>query len=347
MTSYRSIQNVLSLSVAALLAALAVSVQLRPASAAMDGVEPIEVEGKGWSPMRLPPIRLPDGRIVIAWNNSLKPGHVMNRLVLAAAISDDEGQTWRGYREIARVDRVSGKGKRIEGPGHGPTYPWLVQATDGAVLASYHFVHGTAGRKFLLRLDPDWLEETTFRDDFSQGLENWITMGTEGPQIVAHPDQPNRRVLRLHKPKMDKAAGASLNFPFGVQGKLAMKLQLRAGSFHGARMCLTDHFTWPHYAEDGRFGIRIGADGEISLGKGKNQFAATGVKLEVSKWHTLGFAWDCQKKTCKLTVDGQQVGELPQLSKAVGVCYLRMLCIAEDVDLAGLDVDWVNVRAKP
>ena len=67
----------------------------------------------------------------------------------------------------------------------------------------------------------------------------------------------------------------------------------------------------------------------------------------IGKWHTLGLAWDCQKKTCKLTVDGQQVADLPQLSKAVGICYLRMVCMAEDIDHAGLDVDWVKSSVKP
>jgi len=123
-------------------------------------------------------IRLHDGRIVIAWNNSLKPSHVKNRLVLTAAISDDEGQSWHGYREIARVDTV-------RGPGLGPTYPWLVQANDGAVLVRYYIVYGEEGEKTrLLRLDPDWLMETSLYDDFSEGLGNWITMRSEGATVV-------------------------------------------------------------------------------------------------------------------------------------------------------------------
>ncbi len=122
--------------------------------------------------------RLADGRIMVVWNNSQKPKHVFNRLVVAAAISDAaDGKTWSGYREIARTSGV-------EGPAGWVCYPWITQATDGTVIVTY----GSGGFKAnLLRLDPDWLEETSFRDDFSKGLDNWITTHTEGAALVHHP----------------------------------------------------------------------------------------------------------------------------------------------------------------
>ena len=285
-------------------------------------------------------VRLKDSRILIAWNNSLKPRHVMNRLVIAAAISDDEGQTWKGYREIARADRNPGHG-------HGPSYPWLIEAGDGSVLVSFFLMHGHEGEKFVLRLNPDWLEEAEFHDDFSDGIGNWITKNTTGPEVVDHPDEPAGKVLRLHKPEMDQPSGASLNFPFGVQGGLTMRLQLRPGSFHGARICLTDHFTWPSYVEDGRFGFTIGPDGEIGFDQGEDHPHAIGVKLESGKWHTMRLEWDCEAGICQLTLDGEHVAELPQLSLAVGICYLRLVCLAEDIDLAGLDIDWVEATVTP
>jgi len=160
-------------------------------------------------------------------------------------------------------------------------------------------------------------------------------------------------VLRLRKPNPEVAAGASLNFPFGQNGHLTIKLLLQPG-FQGARICLTDHFTWPHYAEDGRFGISIGADGQISVGTGEGaagekkesqcEFTPTDVTLETRKWYTLGFAWDCENETGRLTVDGKPVAELPQLSPAPGVCYLRLWSAAEQTDRAGLVADEVSVN---
>jgi len=155
-------------------------------------------------------LRLQDGRIIVVWNNSQKPKHVFNRLVLAAAISDDDGETWSGYREIARTSGVLG-------PNGWVCYPWITQTNDGTVIVTY----GTAGFKAnLLRLDPDWLEETHFRENFAKGLDNWITMHTEGTELVPHPNWGNREALSLRKPNPEVDAGASLNFPFGAQGHL-------------------------------------------------------------------------------------------------------------------------------
>ena len=53
-------------------------------------------------------VRLPDRRIVLLWNNCENTSRIngegvyTNRDALHAAISDDEGKTWRGYREICR-----------------------------------------------------------------------------------------------------------------------------------------------------------------------------------------------------------------------------------------------------
>ena len=281
-------------------------------------------------------LRLKDGRIIVIWNNSLKPKHVFNRLVLAAAISSDDGKTWRGYREIARTSGVPG-------PKGWVCYPYITQTKDGTVIVTY----GTAGFKAnLLRLDPDWLMQTIFREGFSRGLANWNTMRTKGVSLVAHPTRGNGKVLALRKPDANTAAGASLNFPFGAEGALRIRLRLEPG-FQGVRICLTDHFTWPFYAEDGRFGIRVWANGQIVEPVGAGEIAQTGSTLKAGKWHTLRFAWDCKRRTCALSVDAQHVADLSQRSRAAGICYLRLWSSALQTDQAGLLVDSVGVSVKP
>lgn len=48
-------------------------------------------------------IHVKDGRILLIWNNCLRfPYAYGGRHVLHAAVSADEGHTWRGYREIVR-----------------------------------------------------------------------------------------------------------------------------------------------------------------------------------------------------------------------------------------------------
>ena len=305
-------------------------------------------------------LRLRDGRLVVAWTNSLKPRHTLDRLVLAMAISSDDGETWQGYREVGRVE----DGRLSE------RYPWLTETSDGAILLTY--LRGS--QMNLRRVAPDWLTETTFQDDFSQGLANWScsvpegwrkpwfdyvkkykrnieeerkkhSFQCDGATVIAHPDRPDHRALKLAKPKAQVASGASLNFPFGRRGKLTMRVLLPSG-FQGTRVCLTDHFTWPYYDEAGAFAFSIGADGRIGARVKAEEFRSTDAVLESGKWRAIGLDWDCEKGTCGLTVDNHHVADLPQLSDAPGVCYVRLLSAAEQTDLAGLIVDSVRVDSK-
>ena len=281
-------------------------------------------------------LRLNDGRTIVVWNNSLKPKHVLNRLVLAAAISPDEGKTWHGYREIARTNGVAGHEGLV-------VYPFIAQTKDGTVIVTYQ----TQAFKeaFLIRLDPEWLMQTEFGEDFSGGLDNWTTFRTEGVTTVDHPTVKGRKAMSMRKPNPQTPSGASLNFPFGASGRISIRLRPEPG-FGGARICLTDHFTWPSYAEAGRFGVQVQADGQI-VEAVSDKISKTGAKLEHGKWYTLGFDWDCKNRTCVLTVDGKRVADLAQLTEAVGVCYLRLWLSAEKTDETGLLVESVEVSATP
>lgn len=262
-------------------------------------------------------LRLRDGRIVFVWQNTLS-----GREVLCAAITDDEGKTWHGYREVT---------------GHAH-YPFLTEAPDGAIVLQ---CLGAAG---VTRIRPDWLLQTSVRETFAGGIANWSTEGTEGVSAIARPDQQGKQVLALRKTAFDKPAGASFNFPFGAKGELAVKLRLQAGA-QGARLCLTDYFTKPSIPEDGRFGVKVDADGTLCVGTRGGQFTPTQTKLTPGKWHSLAFVWDCGEGACSVSVDGAHAVDLKQIWPAPGVCYLRLLSAAEQVDEAGLLVESVATRA--
>ncbi len=287
-------------------------------------------------------LRLRDGRLVLMWSNCLEPkgsidpypGHC--RSALAAAISDDDGKTWHGYREIIRTSGPLG-------PRGWVVHPWMIETADGVIYAIWR--QGDAKGPRRARIEPDWLMENSFRDDFSDGLGHWDTRFTEGVTLVPHPNWSTRQVLALRKPKADVAAGASLNFPFGVQGHLTIKLRLEPG-FQGARLCLTDYFSRVLYAEDGRFGISLSPTGEISVATAAGEFTPTGIILETGKWHRIRFDWDCEEGSCRLSVNSQHIADLPQLSRAAGICYLRLWSAAEQTDEAGLLVDSVTIGVK-
>lgn len=306
-------------------------------------------------------LRLRDGRIVLAWNNCMGPESrdgilsSYDRQILTAAISADEGKTWHGYREIGRIQDGEWE----------ISYPYLTQTTAGSILCS---LSNTANfPQGLIRVDPDWLTETGLSDHFGKGLENWVTFGCEGVTVVPHPDRAGAHVLALRKPKADVPAGASLNFPFGVRGKIKFRLRLEPTPEFVRQhyyFSLTDFFCLPrlpYYGADkwggwnlfppgGRFTFRVAPDGRVdaasAIGLFQTDFRPTSAKLQPGKWSAFELNWDAAKQTCSMAMDGHTVTDLPQISPAHGICYLRLWASAGFPDYAGILLESVDVQVE-
>lgn len=295
-------------------------------------------------------LRLRDGRIILLWNNcsfgNLKDFRG-DRAVLNAAISADDGKTWQGYREIARVNVSSVL-----------AYPYMTELSDGTVL-----VWVWAGGQ-MRRLDPNWLTAAAMTDDFSRGLAEWSVAAAEGVSIADHPDKSGRKVLLLGKTNPQVAAAAVRNFPFGVRGRLTLALCTQPG-FNGTRICLTDFYSLPPIERKGRFGVHIAPDGRLFTTGGDGEDVPSEGVITPGKWVDLTFVWDCTRKQCTLLLDGKRVAEIWQLlapdlaeyppnmadgqkaPEARGLCYLRLWSNAEGTDDAGLMVESMKVRAEP
>src|SRR5690606_23005849 len=161
-------------------------------------------------------VRLSDGRLVLFLNACQRWDDPMSyaiggREALHAAISDDEGATWRGFREVLRDLRGDAKGDR------GTAYPNAAETADGKIV----LVSGQGEeRKSILLLDPDWLEEVRHADAFDDGLGGWTTFGGRGSELIAHPDKTDAQVLLIAKTDTDTEGGATWNFPAGAAGEL-------------------------------------------------------------------------------------------------------------------------------
>jgi len=281
-------------------------------------------------------VRLDDGRIVLLWNCCQRfPYAYGGRHVLHAAVSDDEGKTWRGYREVARDP------KRNEPPpargDFGTAYPFPTAVNDGKVI----FCTGQGeGRVQLLLLDPDWLLETSQTADFVNRQDEWSTFGTKGVEFIAHPDKPDAKVLRIRKTSKNWPACAVWNFPAGREGRLRVRLMLNR-RFKGALLGLTDHFSAPFDMEDrfyNLFNLELAPDGTF----------LEGAKLRPGRWHELLLEWSHAKRTCTVSVDGEHAGVLPLLHETARVCYLRLRSTAEAIDRGGFMVESVEAEiTKP
>ena len=295
-------------------------------------------------------VRLPDGRIVMILNRTLRfPYAYGGRHVLHAAISDDDGRTWHGYREVVR-DPLRGQPPPPDGD-FGPSYPYPTLTQDGKVLFATACATGTRGgqphvpgfvsrqKRDLILLDPAWLTEISQRTDFSGGLDDWSAFGVKGVELVPHPARPGARVLGIRKTEPAWPAAAVWNFPMGARGHVRLNLMLKPG-FGGALVGLTDHYSVPFDGEDtfyNVYNVAIGPDGELTKGG----------KLEPNRWHQLDLDWDTIAGNARILADGKQVALVRAKRESEGVSYLRLCSTASGVDLSGFLVESVEAKISP
>lgn len=294
-------------------------------------------------------LRLPDDRIALFWNHCELSTRVDGqgvyggRDVLHASISDDEGRSWHGFREVYR-DPFRNETPPKTGD-RGTAYPYAVNTKDGRIA----LVSGQGGgRRGLVLVNPDWLLETQAADDFSNGLAGWSVFKGFGPasgwwrdrvpgaQLINHPAKPGAKVLHLRKPDEKAADGAVWNFPSGTKGTLTLRLKLNAG-FRGGGIALLDRFFDPtddRVSSQAAFHLPINAQGRL----GQNE------QLTFDQWHTLEFVWDVDAQQCRVRIDGRPATTLRlNATKLDGVSYLHLRSHATEVETAGFLVE--SVRA--
>ena len=295
-------------------------------------------------------LRLRDGRVALFWNNCQKPPRVeregvySGRDALHAAISDDEGRTWRGFREVYRdIYRNETPPKRGD---RGTAYPFGTYGKDGAIL----LMSGQGrGRRNFVRIDPDWLTLTHHEDDFSRGLDGWHVFKsfgpatgwwrdrTVGPALVAHPSTPGAKALHVRRRDEEDPDGATWNFPLGWEGKLTVRLMLRPG-FGGGSIALVDRLFDPCDGNGERlamFVLPIPPDGRIGDGH----------KLAVGQWQAIELSWDLAAGQCTTAADGAYALTLRQAHETGnGISYLRLRSSAREIDRAGFLVESVRVQ---
>ena len=294
--------------------------------------------------------RLPNGRILVVWNNCEMPprhegdGVYGGRDALHAAVSADEGKTWQGFREVYsdqfRNDSQPRRGDR------GTAYPVATVTENGQVV----IVSGQGNRRTTILLDPDWLNEKRQASDFAAGLDQWHVWKHFGPasgfwrdrcagaRLIDHPTKLNESVLHVRRPDDKDADCASWNFAGRDKGRLTMRIMPRQG-FAGTDVCLNDRFFNPGDPRgevDAVFHLHLPANGQLT----------DDVVLQPDQWATLTFDWDLSAGRCDVMADDRVVFRLPQRHPAFGgVSYLRVRSAAQGVDEAGLLIESVEVES--
>lgn len=276
----------------------------------------ISPEGERWPALERSPfissdspaelLRLRNGKIVLFFNACQNWGNPRSyamggREVLHAAISADEGKTWRGFREVLHEPDLTTRGDR------GSAYPSAAETRDGkVVLASGQ----GEGKRAIVMFDPGWLEEREQSDNLSEGALRWSAYGSAGVHAETSAGEVRSIALPLSS---TKPGGASWNFPLAESGEISLRIRIPAG-VSDLRLCLNDHFNRiddPKAAEHAVF--------MVSLDQG--------LKNDPTREHVVSLRWRDSTKLGALHVDLD--GQPMETTKAqrpaqFGVNYFRV-----------------------
>lgn len=319
--------------------------------------------------------RIPDGRLLILWLNAMpwsgisREGSFHNtaRDVLHAAVSDDEGATWRGFREVMLdSQRHSLVFSRLPANDAGVHHQKFTVTRDNKVVVfsgqDDDTIQRETGHRKAVIFDIDWLYETRRSTNFSLEYEDLCVFklserrrkGTNyysrvlGATLIAHPTKAYRKVLYLGRERCDwvlnEQDGACWNFSAGKTGRLGTRFMLRKG-FKGGALSLTNVFFAPsdNRGEDtALYVFDIPEDGQINVA----------TRLATDIWYDLELAWDgtTDKDThfCWVSIDGvQQAMKLRlQNTSRDGISYVRFRSTASEEDLAGFLVEFIDVEVR-
>lgn len=312
--------------------------------------------------------KLSDGRILLFWCNThpmseldheqqrpalnadAKNGRwedvFTNRDANHAAISDDNGKTWRGFREIHLNDirnfadfrSYGGAEQLLDKSVH---QFQAIELPFGKVMLAFG-QHPSSAR--LAIFDPDWLYETERSEDFRKGIGNLSTQmyvksnyggfagfsghcaynRTNGALLVPDPDGDFTEVLqicRVHDERLEyERQGAVWNFSASLTGKVKVKLRV-LGS--GIRVSLAE--MWINPADE-----YVGDYAHICFD------VTSDYAKDPDTWYELTIRWDIKEKTALVQMDGNDIYRAA-IEKPCpnGLCYLHLQTLAEHEDFKG------------
>ena len=153
-------------------------------------------------------VRLPDGRIFLAWNDVM--GHPMQgvrysfaRQCLHGAVSDDNMRTIKGARILLK--KRTGDTDIVHN-----AYPYTACSPSGSVYLRTFEVEGMGGSRwgieqsYLTLVDPDFLELTETKDNWDEWVKDYPA-GESGIEL---------------RPAKENTAYAMTSFPYAVSGEI-------------------------------------------------------------------------------------------------------------------------------
>ena len=318
--------------------------------------------------------RLRNGSILFIWCNTTPLPELehtddywedvfTNRDAIHAAISDDDGKTWKGFREIylnpLRNDSLMatqfGTLGSLDRSVHQSEF---VEIDENKILIS---LGQHPNFRALIKLSVNWLYEKGRFDDFSEGLANWsihkYLKGIRGhcaynrkpgSFLVNHPDKSACKVMHL-RAKEDTSllyqnSGALFNFSAGKKGEITVRIKFNMG-FEGMLISLHDRWFNPvdtiakHYA---MFNIEI--PGNLII-KNKNN-------LTPNNWYDFKLEWanadNPETGYCILYINNKKLyARLPLNYKTInGISYIHFVLSSTSDNNEGILIESIKAKVE-
>jgi len=329
--------------------------------------------------------RLSDGRLLFSWCNTtpLPPlprsevtrilmGNVRNygintdmftnRDACHLAISEDDGRSWVGFRELFLDERRNADDYAVTGGiDRGMHQSQFVELGEGKILISFgqHWLH-----RSMALFDVAWLYQKSRSNCFANGMQDWSTqtyfVGVRGHRalnrkagatLTAHPDRLRRRVMRLARPidpeVINEYQGATWNFPAGKVGSFTTRVMPLPGC-QGFCVSLLDRWFNPTdlvAPTQAMYALRIDRAGQVRGTRGAGGLIKSGT------WSELRFEWDgvalASRHKCRLFINDKPVGAL-RLNRASrnGISYVHFISTAAKPDQQGFLVESVAAEVS-
>jgi hypothetical protein len=159
------------------------------------------------------------------------------------AISEDDGKTWIGFRELNLTPKRNDADYAGKGVDRSTHQAQMVEVAPGKILAS---IGQHATFRTMVMFDVDWLYETERFNDFSDGLSQWTVFNyikgitghccynrIAGCETLSHSEKEGKQMLHLKYQKdeslVSDTRGAVWNFPVlkkGSKGDSVKALQI-------------------------------------------------------------------------------------------------------------------------
>jgi hypothetical protein len=302
--------------------------------------------------------KLRDGRLLFFWSNTTPLPELQgntgvwddvftNRNATHVAISEDDGKTWIGARELF-LDEGRNQTDFASKPGIDKSVhqAQCVEVGDDKVLVSIG--QNTNHRKMLM-FDIDWLYEDERADSFENGLNDWTTFKyykgfqghcgynrVEGNLLVDHCDKPNTQMLNIRYAPNDTLVGdndgALWNFPATQDGTFTTSIKLPKDA-KPVTLLLNDR--WFNASDTV---ATYNAMYKLSLDRKQ-------LKIKDENWHTIEIKWTHNKKAI-VYVDGRKRLTLPlEHPTTLGISYAHFIS-GNQPDPIGIFVESVAAKRE-